>query len=115
MKKAITACVLLLKFLWALVNSGVQTLGIIIKAGLKLGPAPVPGFVRMKFKPMDEKGATIMGCMITLTPGTTTVDIDMDNYEMLLHLLDTSDIDGAIAGIQKDFEESLLVLYGREQ
>jgi multisubunit Na+/H+ antiporter MnhE subunit len=44
---------------------------------------------------MSEAGASILGGMITLTPGTTTIDVDMERREMLLHVLDASRHDGA--------------------
>jgi multicomponent K+:H+ antiporter subunit E/multicomponent Na+:H+ antiporter subunit E len=53
--------------------------------------------------------------MITLTPGTTTIDIDLERREMLLHVLDASDLDGMLAAIRRDFERYLVVLFGREQ
>jgi multisubunit Na+/H+ antiporter MnhE subunit len=53
--------------------------------------------------------------MISLTPGTTTIDIDMERHEMLLHMLDTSDAASAVAGIRHDFERYLVILFGRSR
>ena len=49
-----------------------------------------------------------------LTPGTTTVDIDMERGEMLLHLLDVAGAEEAVAGIRADFEPSIIRLFGTE-
>jgi hypothetical protein len=38
----------------------------------------------------------------------------MDERELLLHLLDTSDAAGAVAGIRRDFEAPLVILFGTE-
>ena len=72
MPPIVAAIVLLLRFLWALVVSGVQTAVVIAKGRRR----PAAAFVRMRFAPMSETGAALLGCMITLTPGTTTIDID---------------------------------------
>jgi multisubunit Na+/H+ antiporter MnhE subunit len=51
--------------------------------------------------------------MISLTPGTTTIDIDMERHEMLLHMLDTSGAASAVASIRHDFERYLVILFGK--
>jgi len=111
MRRPITAILLLLIFLRAVVMSGVQTVVVILRRSVS-GRQPPAGLVRMRFAPMTENGATLLGCMISLTPGTTTVDIDMEKREMLLHLLDASQADAAVAGIRRDFEPSIIKLFG---
>ncbi|MBX3354600.1 MAG: Na+/H+ antiporter subunit E [Phycisphaeraceae bacterium] len=110
--KLLVAIGLLLLFLKAVVISGLQTVRVILRQTLG-GTPPPAGLVRMRFAPMSEDGATLLGCMISLTPGTTTIDIDMERGEMLLHLLDTSQAEEAIAGIRADFEPSLIKLFGK--
>jgi len=111
MKRTIASIELLLRFLKAVVISGLQTVAVILRNSLG-GRKPPAGLVRMRFAPMDERGATLLGCLISLTPGTTTIDIDMERHEMLLHLLDTSQAEAAIAGIRRDFEPSIITLFG---
>jgi multisubunit Na+/H+ antiporter MnhE subunit len=109
MKRLAAATVLAARFLKAVVVSAWQTLGIILR-----GPgATHAAFVRMRFAPMTDTGAALLGCMITLTPGTTTIDVDMERHEILMHLLDGSDPDAVVAGIRHDFERSLVILFGR--
>jgi multisubunit Na+/H+ antiporter MnhE subunit len=104
---------LLLLFLRAVAVSGVQTMAIIVRRACG-GPSPRAGLVRMRFAPMSENGATLMGCLITLTPGTTTIDIDMERREMLLHLLDLEGAEDAVAGIRREFEPSVVRIFGRD-
>jgi multisubunit Na+/H+ antiporter MnhE subunit len=111
MKRLWAALVLLLRFLVAMVVSGVQTVGAIARASLGRRP-PTPGFVRVRFAPMSEAGAALLGCMVTLTPGTTSIDIDMEHHELLVHVLDGDTLDDLVEGIRRDFEPSLLVLFG---
>ncbi len=106
---------LLGRFVRALVLSAWQTVQTIVRASGRSGRAPVPAFVRVRFAPMSETGAALLGCMVSLTPGTTTLDIDMAEHELLVHVLDASDIDGLVDGIRRDFEPGLLVLFGPEE
>jgi multicomponent K+:H+ antiporter subunit E/multicomponent Na+:H+ antiporter subunit E len=111
MRRARALLELLLRFAWAVVVSGLQTAWVIVRRGRR----PAAGFVRMRFAPMSEAGAVLLGSLITLTPGTTTVDVDMERNELLLHLLDVSDAEGAVAQIREQFERPLLVWFGRER
>jgi len=105
-RRAGIALALLATFLWQVVASGVTTAWIIVRPGAR----PQPVLVRMRFAGLNETGAALLGCMITLTPGTTTIDIDMERGEMLLHLLDGSDPDSALATVHADFERPLRAL-----
>ena len=46
--------------------------------------------------------------MITLTPGTLTVNVGHDNKQLFIHCLDTNDIAGEIEGIKNSFERAIL-------
>lgn len=111
MTRLLAAAGLLLRFTRALVLSGWQTVLVIARASGWGGSVPVPAFVRVRFAPMSETGAALLGCMVSLTPGTTTLDIDMDRHELLVHVLDSADVDGLIEGIRDDFEPGLLALF----
>lgn len=110
LRRLAAAVVLLLRFLWAVVTSGVQTARVIARGRRR----PAAAFIRLRFAPMSDTGAALLGCMITLTPGTTTIDIDLERREMLLHLLDASDAEGAVAGIRSQFERYVVTLFGTE-
>jgi len=110
--KPVAAVVLLARFLKAVVMSGIQTVQVIVRSSVGEKPAPPAAFLRVRFAPMSPWGATLLGCMITLTPGTTTLDIDMEKRELLLHVLDASDTDAVVDGIRTDFEPGLIALFG---
>lgn len=114
MSRPVAALLLLLRFLVAVVVSGAQTALVILRASAGGEDAPKSAFVRLRFAPMDARGAALLGGMITLTPGTTTIDIDLERHEMLLHVLDAGDLDGLLVSIRRDFERYLVVLFGRE-
>jgi len=112
MNKMIAAIVLLLRFLRAVTVSGIQTLGVILRSGLRIGDPSPASFVRIGFAPMNATGATLLGCMITLTPGTTVIDIDMEAREMVVHMLDTRDAQGLIESVKHEFQPGLLAWFG---
>lgn len=114
MKKIWAATLLFVRFFRAVMISGVQTLQVIVRASVGARTLPPSAFLRIRFAPMSAQGASLLGCMITLTPGTTTIDIDMDKREILMHVLDTSDIEGLVQGIREEFEPGLVVLFGEQ-
>jgi multisubunit Na+/H+ antiporter MnhE subunit len=115
MRGIIAAIILLLRFLRAVVISGFDTIMVILQAGRPGGNAPPVALLRVRFAPMTARGAALLGSMVSLTPGTTTIDIDMDRRELLLHVLDASDTDALVEGIRRDFEPGLRVLFGTAQ
>lgn len=114
MKRLAAAVTLLLRFVRATFVCGFETVAVIIKSGRPGGAPPPVAFLRVRFAPMSAQGAALLGSMVSLTPGSTTIDIDMERRELLLHVLDASDTDALVAGIRRDFEPGLRVLFGTE-
>lgn len=111
MGRAAAAGILLLRFVWQVLVSGVSTARIVLRPG----PKPTPGLIRMRFAPMSETGAALLGCLVTLTPGTTVIDIDMARHEMLVHLLDLSAAAATVASIREEFECYVTRLVGQPE
>lgn len=112
MNRPLAATMLLLRFLLAVAVSGLQTVRVILWVSAGRERRPRVAYLRMGFAPMSETGAAILGCMISLTPGTTVIDVDMERREMLLHALDARDTKALVAGIRRNFERYLVVLCG---
>ncbi len=107
MKKFLIALKLVLRFPAEVVKSGWATMWLILAGdGLR------PGFARISYEGSSETGAVLLGVLITLTPGTTTLDIDLERRELLLHLLDTRDVEGTLAAIRRDFVRPVGLLFG---
>lgn len=100
---------LLLRFIVECGHAGLTTACIM----LRRAPAPA-GFVRLRFAPMSERGAAVLGALVTLTPGSTLVDIDMVRREMLLHLLDLGNAEASLAVINRKFERDIALLFPEE-
>jgi multicomponent K+:H+ antiporter subunit E/multicomponent Na+:H+ antiporter subunit E len=110
--KPFVAFGLLLRFLWAVVVSGIDTIQVILRSTFAPGRAPRAGFVRFRYAPMSDQGAALLAAMITLTPGTTAIDIDPETRIMTLHLLDADGAEDAIADVRRTFEPPLVKLFG---
>jgi multisubunit Na+/H+ antiporter MnhE subunit len=102
---------LVARFLVDVVASGWVTTRVILS-----GPGRLqPGFVRVRYGDLDETGAALLAALVTLTPGTTAVDLDPDRREILLHLLDVRHSAATVASLRRDFERPLLALLGRSR
>jgi multisubunit Na+/H+ antiporter MnhE subunit len=87
MRRSVAFLMLILRFGRAVVVSGVETIAVILKTGRPGAASPPVALVRVRFAPLSARGAALLGSMVSLTPGTTTIDIDMERYELLLHVL----------------------------
>lgn len=94
-------------FLWQVIVAGTTTAWIILRPGVRPSPALVP----MPYEGLSPTGAVVLACLISLTPGTTAIDIDPARSRLLLHLLDGRGSDEAIAEIRRRFERPLRVLF----
>lgn len=101
---------LALRFAWAVVTSGLDTLRIIARAHQS---GPEPGFVRLEHAPLSPTGAVILGSLITLTPGTTLVAVELAQSTLVVHLLDRRGVADLVAASRR-FEAPLVVLFGEK-
>jgi multisubunit Na+/H+ antiporter MnhE subunit len=91
--------VLLWRFFTAMLLSAWATGKVIITDSR----APNRGYARLQYGDLSDAGVMVLAAMVTLTPGTSTLDIDQERCELLLHVLDTSDIEAMLDGLQRDF------------
>lgn len=71
-----------------------------------------PGFARLDYGDLGPTTASLLGMLVTLTPGTTVLDINTERQEILLHLLDSCQAEATLAAIERDFVRPLRVLFG---
>jgi multicomponent K+:H+ antiporter subunit E len=69
-------------------------------------------FVDVPLDTRDPFVATILGSIITLTPGTLTMDIDMDKSVVHIHGLDVRDRSLLVAEIKSRYEAPLKEIFG---
>ncbi len=99
---------LLLRFLWDVVVANVEV------ARRVLGPIGVlrPAFLEVPLDTRDPFVATILGSIVTLTPGTLSVDVDRRRGVLLVHMLHVEDQAAAIADIKARYEAPLIKVFG---
>ena len=101
---------LMLRFTSHCLLSGLTTAGIILK-----GTPPPAGLVQLRFAPMSHTGAAMFGALVTLSPGSSAIDIDPQRRVILLHLLDIRTAEATLAAIRRDFEQDLCRLFPEEE
>jgi multisubunit Na+/H+ antiporter MnhE subunit len=74
--------------------------------------APRRGFAHFAYDDLNDAGVVLLAAMVTLTPGTSTVDIDPERRELLLHVLDSEDIETQLSAIRRDFLLPIRSLFG---
>lgn len=67
-----------------------------------------PEFVSMDVSDMTEAEIVILAQSITLTPGTTAVEVSDDRARLLIHFLDPGKSDDKTAAIRRNFKEPIL-------
>ena len=110
MNKAMAAAALAVRFPVEIVLSGWETTRLILRGGRTLRP----GFARLSYQGLSENGVVALGVLITLTPGTTTVDIDPVRRELLLHVLDADRTAETLSAIRRAFEPHVRALFGED-
>lgn len=63
-----------------------------------------PAVVLVSITTRDKRLVTLIGCLLTLTPGTLALDYRLRTGEMFVHVLDTQSVDsvqGAVAEIEQ--------------
>lgn len=102
--------VLALRFIGQVVVSGVATARLVLAGTTGVNP----GLVRFACAPMSERGLALLGALVTLTPGTTVIDIDPRRRELLLHVLDRAGAEAAFASVRRDFERYVAAIFPPE-
>jgi len=99
---------LFLQVLWDIVVANVEV------ARLVLGPTDRlhPAFIELPLEIEDPFVATVLASIITLTPGTLSVDIDRERRVLLVHALDVTDVPAAIDTIKRRYEAPLREIFG---
>lgn len=91
-------------FLYELVMSSVRVAIIVLSPGRVLRPAIIayPLQVDRDFE------ITLLANLITLTPGTLSLDVSEDRQTLFIHCIDVPDVDAVIADIRNGFERKIM-------
>lgn len=93
---------LALLFLWELVVSAVRVAIIVLHPDIK--SALRPAIIAFPLSVKSDAEITLLANMITLTPGTLSVDVAEDRSVLYVHVLHLADREALISEIAKGFE-----------
>lgn len=94
-----------IRFVQALIASNLQMAHVVLFRPVR---QLSPDFIAYPIAGLTEREIVLLSHCITLTPGTTSVEISSDRTTLVLHALDARDPAAVCASIKKDLEEPLL-------
>jgi multicomponent Na+:H+ antiporter subunit E len=95
---------LALLFLYELVLSAVRVAAIVIRPKIELQP----GIIAYPLTVDRDFEITMLANLITLTPGTLSVDVSEDRKTLYVHCIDVPDPQATIDDIKNGFERKIL-------
>jgi len=95
---------LLFHFGWSMVVANIAMVACVIRPRSFL----FPGVVAIDLEPMSDIETTLLANMVTLTPGTFSVDVSSDRSTLFVHCIDARDPDAVRRSIKSGFERRLL-------
>lgn len=103
LKKLWKALVLLAVFFKEVISANLVVLRYVVSPLRKLNP----GIIAMHVDFNTDYELVLLANMITLTPGTLTLEISTDNKTLFLHVLDCSDPEKLITHIRREFVDRI--------
>ncbi|MEX3008067.1 Na+/H+ antiporter subunit E [Hoeflea sp. TYP-13] len=95
---------LFILFLYELVMSAIRVAITVLSPRMNLKP----GIFAYRLKVDRDFEITLLANMITLTPGTLSVDVSQDKKYLYVHAIDCSDLDATRKDIANGFERKIL-------
>lgn len=95
---------LILLFLYELVLSALRVAKIAMMPKLDIRP----GFFAYELKTDRDHEITLLANLITLTPGTLSVDVSDDKKKLFIHAIDIRDVEALREDIEKGFERKIM-------
>ena len=101
--------VLFLVFLWELMLSAMRVAIMVLQPDLKA--ALRPAIIAYPLTVKSDGAITLLANMITLTPGTLSIDVAQDRSVIYVHVLHLDDREALIAGIAGSFERRIQEIF----
>ena len=102
--RARRVAVLVVVFLYELVLSSVRVAITVLSPNMKLKP----GIFAYRLECNQDFQITLLANLITLTPGTLSVDVSEDRKYLYVHAIDCSDLEATRHDIATNFERRIL-------
>jgi multicomponent Na+:H+ antiporter subunit E len=94
---------LLLTFLYELVVSAVTVAVMVFTPSFRFRP----GVIAIPLDTRHDLGIMLFANLISLTPGTLSLDVSDDRSTLYVHAMDTDDADGEKADMKRTFEKKI--------
>lgn len=94
-------------FLYELVMSTITVAILVLKPKLDFEP----GIIAFPLKVKSDVEITLLANLITLTPGTLSVDVSDDKKTLYVHAIDASDPESIVADIANGFEKKVIEVF----
>lgn len=91
-------------FLVELIKSGLRVAAVVLRPQMKVAP----GIVAVPLRLERDFEIALLANLITLTPGTLSVDVSPDKRVLYVHCVDMPDPDAVIADVRTGFEQRIL-------
>lgn len=91
-------------FLLELITSAVRIALLVLRPRLNLRP----GFVAFPLTVTRDVEITLLANLVTLTPGTLSVDVSADGKYLLIHAIDIADREELIRSIREGLEKKVM-------
>lgn len=108
MKKPLLILRLLLTFIFEVIKANIQVALWIPRSNAHLRPA----FIRIPLTIRHELGLVSLAQMITLTPGTLSLEFTPEHDFLLVHVIHAPDPEAVIREIKDVFERPLIEIFG---
>ena len=106
-KKVWAAIVLLVIFIWEMILSNIAVIKQVISPKLKMKP----GIIAVPIELTGPWEIVLLANLITLTPGTLSVDLSEDNSCIYVHAMDVPDAEEMIRSIKHTFERRIMEVF----
>jgi len=70
-----------------------------------------PAFVEVPLDLRDPFAASVLGSIVSLTPGTVSIDVDRERWVLQLHALDAPDPDALVREIKRRYETPIREIF----
>lgn len=71
-----------------------------------------PAIIKFELRIKNPKSVALISNMITLTPGTVTLDYNEAENSLLIYAFNGEDPEAVIAGVRANFENYLIEIWG---
>ncbi|GAB4433722.1 MAG: Na+/H+ antiporter subunit E [Chloroflexi bacterium OHK40] len=93
--------------LWSIIKANWEVAKIVVRPRLNINP----GIIAIPLDVKSEIGITVLANLITLTPGTVSLDVSSYKDTIYVHCIDIQDADAIRDDIKQNFERRVMELF----